>query len=144
MKRCEDCSTILVKQTARWCKPHGYQHRTRPSGLKYEIKTVNKGWIKKGQRLSVDTEFKKGMIPANYKGEDVGYYALHDWVRRHRGAPTRCEHCDGTYKLEWANKSFEYKRDLTDWLSLCYWCHRRYDMNGNWGAATKKYKELRK
>ncbi len=28
----------------------GYEHRKRPSGLKYNIRVVNRGWKKKGER----------------------------------------------------------------------------------------------
>lgn len=30
-----------------------------------------------------------------------------------------------------ANKSGEYLRDLSDWLSLCVSCHRKYDFKFN-------------
>ena len=38
-----------------------YKYRVRPSGLKYDIKVENPTWIKKGERLSPDTEFKLGV-----------------------------------------------------------------------------------
>lgn len=67
-----------------------------------------------------------------WKGENVGYCALHIWVKKHLGQPTKCEHCekDGLtgHQIHWANKSGEYKRDLTDWLRLCVKCHRKYDL----------------
>lgn len=64
----------------------------------------------------------------SWKGDRVGYGALHDWVRKWKGKPRICEHCgiEGN-NLEWANKSQEYKRDLNDWIRLCRTCHRRYD-----------------
>lgn len=34
--------------------------KNRPKGLKYKIKVINKAWIKKGQHLSPETEWKKG------------------------------------------------------------------------------------
>lgn len=37
-----------------------------------------------------------------------------------------CLQCN-TGKFEWANKSGDYKRDLSDWLRLCISCHRKYD-----------------
>lgn len=43
---CEDCGKQLVKDTARWCKEHGYKHRKRPSGLVYNIVAKNRGWFK--------------------------------------------------------------------------------------------------
>lgn len=43
---CADCGKELVKTTARWCKPHGYKHRKRPSGLVYKVSPINRGWFK--------------------------------------------------------------------------------------------------
>jgi acetyltransferase-like isoleucine patch superfamily enzyme len=37
--------------------------KNRPKGLKYKIKVVNKSWIKRGQSLSPNTQFKKGLVP---------------------------------------------------------------------------------
>lgn len=64
-----------------------------------------------------------------WKGDEVGYFALHVWVVRNLGRPSGCEHCGTTEKrkYEWANRSHEYKRDLTDWIRLCVPCHKAYD-----------------
>jgi hypothetical protein len=124
------------KYCSQECK---YKYRVRPKGLKYELKVENPTWIKPGQRLSPETEFKPGEIPHNFKGDQVGYDALHDWVRRHKGKPTECEFCKSKRKVQWANKSWLYKRELDDWLELCYWCHREYDMRGKWGAVKELF-----
>lgn len=79
-----------------------------------------------------------------WKGDQVGYTALHDWVRKWKGTPEECGFCgkDGLkgQQIHWASKSFKYKRDLNDWIRLCAKCHQNYDrQNNNWGIATKKY-----
>lgn len=110
-----------------------YANATRPSGLRYEIKVINRAWIKPG------TVMPKEAASPGWRGDQVGYQRLHRWIRLHRGTPTECEHCGTTEGLiEWANKSHEYRRDLTDWLSLCRRCHRRHD-RGFRGVATAKY-----
>ena len=66
----------------------------------------------------------------SWKGNKVKYGALHDWVYYHKGEPIKCRHCKITSKEKricWANKSHKYKRILTDWISLCYSCHSKYD-----------------
>lgn len=87
--------------------------------------------IEKGQRLSIATEFKKGDMPFNYKGDLVGYGNLHKWVGRHLGKPDRCDFCGAEglsgKEIHWANKSHEYKRELSDWIRLCAPCHGEYD-----------------
>lgn len=68
----------------------------------------------------------------NWKGDKVGYDALHDWVARHRGRPKHCEECglrDEKKMYHWANKSGLYLRQLDDWLRLCVKCHSKLDRN---------------
>lgn len=64
-----------------------------------------------------------------WKGDKVGYNALHDWVRRKKGTPLKCEKCgtEKSKKFEWANISGKYKRVLTDWVRLCGSCHKKMD-----------------
>lgn len=70
----------------------------------------------------------RGEDKSQWKGEAAGYKALHDWVRREKGEPERCESCGTTQgRLEWANASGQYRRDLDDWIALCRTCHRRHD-----------------
>lgn len=72
-----------------------------------------------------------------WRGDAVGYTALHRWVVRHRGRPSRCEHCGTTSarRYEWANVDHRYRRVLDDYLRLCTTCHRRYDYEN--GLAKK-------
>ena len=75
--------------------------------------------------------YKAGENHHAWKGDSVGYKALHDWVRRKRGTPNTCEHCGKSgfniHQIHWANKSHEYKRELDDWIRLCVHCHHLYD-----------------
>ena len=78
-------------------------------------------------------DFKKGFTPWNFKETGVGMASLHAWVKRRLGRPMKCEFCGvevkSFYKIHWANKSHEYKRDVADWIRLCVPCHKRYDLN---------------
>jgi hypothetical protein len=71
----------------------------------------------------------KGSSHQKWKGGEVGYHALHAWIKRERGSPGRCEHCGTTTakRFEWANKDHKYSRSLEDYLRLCTSCHRKYD-----------------
>jgi len=66
-----------------------------------------------------------------WKGDNVGYFALHHWINKQLGKPQKCEHCGKdklvSKQIEWANKSGLYLRDLSDWLRLCKSCHKKYD-----------------
>lgn len=123
-----------------------YSHKLNCSCFRCAGKAWNKGlkrwWsspteFKKGKHYSRETEFKR-------KGVRLGYHGLHDWVYARLGYPKSCVHCGKTENLEWANKSFKYKKRKNDWISLCRKCHRQYDFNNGWGKATQKYPELRR
>ena len=113
--------------------------------------------IQKGQHLSPATEFKLtkgkprcldcgkelynynaiycklhaqfGERGSSWKGDNVGYGALHHWVKKNLGEPLICWYCNTSTakKYHWANRSGEYKRDLNDWFRLCVSCHHFYD-----------------
>jgi len=68
-----------------------------------------------------------------WKGNNVGYGALHTWVEREVGKASKCTNpkCKGKSNIfEWANISGKYKRDLDDWKELCRSCHMVFDKVG--------------
>lgn len=67
---------------------------------------------------------KNGM----WKGDKVRYGALHDWIKEYKPKSMFCEKCGKvTEKLDCANISGEYKRDISDWRWLCRKCHMESD-----------------
>ena len=70
-------------------------------------------------------------------GNKTGYRSKHHWVVRRLGKANHCVDC-GLNKLpkgrvrffHWANISGEYRRDITDYKSLCMKCHKRFDGYG--------------
>lgn len=77
----------------------------------------------------------------NWKGNDVGYSALHTYISRHFLDPGHCELCGTTVpdvpRLEWAQKvPGSTSRNRTDWFRLCPRCHMRFDGRKlNWKAG---------
>lgn len=69
----------------------------------------------------------RGNNHPNWKGDKVGYWALHSWVYRNWGKPKKCEKCNRKEKLEWANITGIYSREKEDWMQLCKYCHRKID-----------------
>ena len=68
-----------------------------------------------------------------WKGNEVGYQALHSWVANKLGRPCVCDFCgfiDSSRPryFNWANKNHKYKRNLDDWLRLCRPCHALHDV----------------
>lgn len=103
-----------------------WKGKKRP-GVKWE---QLKPWHKNGKDNYFANKKYKGASHANWKGDKVGYYALHIWLKRELGRPDKCSNCKKKCKPDWANKSHEYKRDLDDWFALCKKCHYHYDRNG--------------
>lgn len=73
-----------------------------------------------------------GKNNGEWRGDDVGYRALHHWVRRQLGRPMKCVFCGQEQtksgkKTQWANRSGRYLRDKGDWICLCGRCHKWYD-----------------
>ena len=97
-------------------------------GYWHSEKTKRKiGLANRGKQINV------GENNPLWKGENVGYYALHQWVRFRLPKPERCPMCNASAPanakrwLDLANISQEYKRDLTDWEWLCRKCHMTKD-----------------
>lgn len=129
-------------------------------------KKISKGWFKKGlipwsklhpelmpipwnlglkgymgaNRTSFNSEMTSGEKNINWRGNSVGYDALHSWVKRKLGKAKICKNCGKcSGKIEWANKSHQYKRNAKDWISLCKKCHGVYDSGKHWGSAKRRF-----
>ena len=99
-----------------------------------KVKVVNLGRRFTGRRHTPETIEKIKQVWSTkihpfWKGSRASYQSIHVWVRRHKGAPQKCEHCG--YKkrdrlYEWANVSGKYLRDLNDYKRVCQPCHRKY------------------
>lgn len=76
----------------------------------------------KGMKNINESE-KNGM----WKGNKVGYTALHNWIKRRLLKPEKCQNCHIETARDLANISNEYKRDLSDWWWLCRRCHMKID-----------------
>ncbi len=69
----------------------------------------------------------KGKDSGNWKGDNVGYYGLHMWIKSNFGIPTKCENCGAEKSVQWSNKDHKYTRMREDWEQLCSSCHQKYD-----------------
>lgn len=91
--------------------------------------------VKLGKSLSAEhrqnvSKALSGSRSSAWKGDNVGYGALHDWVRKQLGKAIYCSNDKShkSWRYEWANISGEYKRDVSDYRSLCVACHRKPDL----------------
>ena len=75
-----------------------------------------------------------------WKGNKVGYSALHKWVKRNYDWSDCCGKCGGIKLVQLASKNYKYDRDKKNWWILCRKCHVKYDIgNKKWGYATKRF-----
>jgi hypothetical protein len=87
-----------------------------------------------GRITSEDTKTKiretnraRNYLRKDWKGDRVGYSALHCWLDAYF-VKNECEDCRRkNCRLEWANISGEYKRDINDFRVLCVRCHSAFD-----------------
>lgn len=135
-KTCPICKTIFNKppraSSKQWSRRFccsvscAAKYRGSPWLEKYKMK--------KGSTLGEKTRFKKGHQKMykniKWKGSDVGYGALHQWISYNYGKPQFCEECKNSSRqvYHWANLSGLYKRDRDDWKRMCVPCHKKYDL----------------
>lgn len=103
-----------------YCKKH---FETWPSKVKWGVKYCS-------CKCRALDQSKRGSAHHNWKGDNVGYRALHRWVEGRMGKPKGCAHCgqdNPEKRYHWANISKQYKRLTTDWVRLCTKCHGAYD-----------------
>lgn len=82
------------------------------------------------------SEANKGALSSQWKGDSVGYIALHQWLYRNKKRKGICEECGKKGKTDFANVSGEYKRDVDDFIELCRSCHcKRDDLVRNFYAV---------
>lgn len=140
MPNCKDCGIQLKDKRSKRCRicanlgfrnPAYGKKRSIEARLKTSL--ANKGnpacgW-NKGKKHKIETIIKmSGRTEEKspvWKGDNVGYRALHDWVVSRLGKADGCtndpQHSASYF--HWANISGEYKRDLEDWQSLCPRCN---------------------
>lgn len=102
---------------------------------------------KKPKNLDWLHSFNKGEKHGNWKGDNVKHAALHSWVYRWKEKATHCLHCKATSeekRLTWANIDHKYRRNLDDFIPLCYKCHQAYDVKYNNWRIKSRFKEGQK
>lgn len=62
-----------------------------------------------------------------WKGDSVGIDALHTYMKKHVPDKGVCKTCGSRGKVDLANISNEYRRDISDWKWLCRKCHMTED-----------------
>ena len=104
--RCQICDHLMVVS----CKSCSNRNRIMSTETKEKIKIS-----------------KIGINNPQWKGDFVGYFSLHEYVKRYKNKPEFCENCKIKAPFDLANISGKYLRDLSDWEYLCRLCHMKKD-----------------
>lgn len=75
------------------------------------------------QKLVGQKYGKKGSESPAWKGDKVGYYSLHRWIRENWPSPELCQMCNIKKAYDLANITGIYNRDFSNWQYLCRRCH---------------------
>ena len=144
------CCSFLCSNKLRIGRKLSESHRKRMSEARRKL--FANGFVNwcKGKKLSpehckkigLSRQYPRNEEVHNWKGDKVGYAALHTWIQRKLGKPSTCQKCLksglSTKKIHWANISGEYKRDFSDWIRLCAICHHKMDKITQRGWITRK------
>jgi hypothetical protein len=123
-----------------WKRKIGLAHKgkkrppfTEEHKRKLSIGRMGKDNPNYGNKLSEEMkqklrELKTAEKNPNWKGDEVKMDAIHDWVKRRKPLPKKCEICGREKKLDLANiNNHNYTRKLEDYRWLCRSCHLKID-----------------
>lgn len=119
---CRHCKKVLI------LRPSQARRKTyctyQCSVLAYKASDGRKVSSDLRRKLSLQ---KRGTKNVNWKGNQVGYSALHEWVKYRLPKPNACQDCHKDKPLDLANISQDYNRNISDWEWLCRSCHMKKD-----------------
>ena len=116
--KCKKCEKLLgLVCPSGYCRVCKYQDGRCPMiGFKHKQQTKDKLSL---MRLNENNPM--------WKGDNVGYGAIHAWVKKNKPKPEFCEICKEKTPIDLANISQEYHRNTEDFEWLCRKCHMNKD-----------------
>ena len=104
-------------------KNNSFYGKTHSDEIKLRISNANKGMKHDDQWKEKQSIVMKGENNPMWKGNNVGYNSLHQWVNIHYHKSEYCEMCGLSKAYDLANITGEYNRDFKNWMRLCRKCH---------------------
>jgi hypothetical protein len=83
-----------------------------------------------------------GDLHHDWKGDEVSYKGLHQWMRRHIPKPDFCQSCKIEPPRDMANVTGIYNREPVNWKWLCRSCHKLFDYKKIRESYQKRYCKL--
>lgn len=145
LNKCKDCTKKDVKlnnNIPRICKSCSKQFFTN----KTEIKRRTGG----GNVCSRECWYKYQPEVLNKKWDSLGRTAQTIYIKAHRfvyktlGKAKKCEVCKKENSAyHWANLSWKYALDISDWKQMCVSCHKKYDVKMSKNLGTTAIKNIK-
>ncbi|KKK47427.1 hypothetical protein LCGC14_3155300 [marine sediment metagenome] len=122
-----------------------FKIKTRNHSEAGKLMKTNRGWFRKGNqnwlgrhhtnksKIKMSKSQKAREINNKnennpmWKGDNVGYGALHIWINKNKEKTGICSICNEIRYTDWGNKDHQYKRDINDYFEVCHSCHKIYD-----------------
>jgi len=122
--KCVDCGNPCTMGALR-CLPCSNKHNGKGINKNYCIDCGRRIFPYRSKRcLSCSTKGKRNGL---WKGNEVGYLSLHEWIKRYKPKPELCGDCKKKKPMDLANISGKYRRDVNDFEWLCRSCHMKKD-----------------
>lgn len=90
--------------------------------------------MKKGQSYQI-SNIKRINKRKDVKRKNITLCSLHVWLNKNYKKPKQCSFCKEIKKLDWANITGIYDRNINNYIALCTKCHLRLDL----GKKTDKF-----
>jgi hypothetical protein len=109
--KCKNCDHMIWKYVSKQglCQSCSHKGKPRSESTKEKIRTSQSG--------------EKSHA---WKGDEVGYAALHTWVKKVFPKTKLCQCCGKVPPKDLANKGI-YNREVKNWEWLCRRCHMTKD-----------------
>jgi len=126
---CIECGIKLDGYKAKRCRKCNQKGETSPNwkggkSIIFCIDCGGKVFYRKAKRcrkcFAISIRGEKNHL---WKGDNAGYNAIHEWVRKNKPKPKLCPSCKKIHPKDLANISGKYKRNINDFEWLCRKCH---------------------
>ena len=128
-------STILY-----WLKKFGIETRNYSQAQKqaytkgretpfHKNHKINKGREPWNKGLKKEYSINSGENNPAWKGDKVGYHALHRYIEKRKNKPEECEICNKKREIELSfdHRLGNYTRNTEDYKYVCITCHRKFE-----------------
>lgn len=121
------CSYTTIKAKCLICK-NGIPKRSKAKfycGLACNYKSkIGVAFTPEHKKRISESKFNENN--PQWKGDNVGYHALHYWIKSRLPKTSLCQSCNKIPPKDLANKGI-YDRNINNWEWLCRRCHMTKD-----------------